>query len=366
MRKEKIEQTFRPFLNLFIFIVSIYFFLVSIKLMGSALKGIGIPLVMRIIGVAEHPFTGIFIGILATSIVQSSSCVTSIVVGLVGSGGMTVATAIPIIMGSNIGTTVTNTIVSLGHIRRKTEFSRAFPAAIVHDIFNLLTVVVFFPLEMKFHIMERISGFLSHVFENIGGVYLFNPMKIMVNPVVDLLEKILFGNYIVILIVAFLMLFMALNFIVKSSRKLATRRVEVNLDRYLFGRAWKSFLFGLFLTAIVQSSSVTTSLIVPLVGAGILDIDRIFPYTLGANLGTTITALLASLMTGTIVGVQAAFAHLTFNLIGIASWYPFKFVPIRIAKAFGGHAGGRRYFLPFYIFIFFFVIPLFLILVTRR
>jgi sodium-dependent phosphate cotransporter len=359
-------KRFHPFVNLFVFILSIYFFLVSIKLMGCALKGIGIPLVMRIIGVAEHPFTGIFIGILATSLVQSSSCVTSIVVGLVGSGGMTVATAIPIVMGSNIGTTITNTLVSFGHIRRKTEFERAFPAAIVHDLFNLLSVIVLFPLEIKFHFIERISLFLANTFKNIGGVHLFNPMKLLVGPVVTIFEKFLFNNNIVILIVALVILFSALHYLVKSARKLTTRRVEVNLDRYLFGRQWKSFLFGMVLTAIVQSSSVTTSIVVPLVGAGILDLRRIFPYTLGANIGTTITAFLASLITGSIVAVQTACAHLIFNVIGIVIWYPFKFIPINLSKALGKHGGKHRWLLVLYISFMFFVIPLVLILVTRR
>lgn len=359
-------KQFRPFLHLCIFVFSIYFFLVSIKLMGCALKGIGIPLVMRIIGVADHPFTGIFIGILATSLIQSSSCVTSIVVGLVGSGGMSVATAIPIVMGSNIGTTITNTLVSFGHIRRKTEFERAFPAAIVHDLFNVLSVIVLFPLEIRFHFIERLSSLLAHVFAHIGGIRLFNPMKALVEPVVKLIERMLFHNDIIVLIAALLILFAALNFIVKSARRLTTRRVEVNLDRFLFGRQWKSFLFGMIVTAIVQSSSVTTSIIVPLVGAGILDLERIFPYTLGANIGTTITALLASLITGSLVAVQTAFAHLTFNIVGIALWYPFKFVPIRLSKLFGRHAKEHRYLLIFYILVLFFVMPVLLIFITRR
>ncbi len=366
MIKSTKEKSFHPFVNLFIFIISIYFFLVSIKLMGSALTGIGIPFVMKILGVAQHPFVGIFIGILATSVIQSSSCVTSIVVGIVGSGGMSVAFAIPIVMGSNIGTTITNTLVSFGHIRRKTEFGRAFPAAIVHDLFNLLTVIVLFPLEMHFHFIERTSEFLTSAFENIGGIHLFNPMKVVVGPVVHLFERLLFNNYIAILIGALIILFAALHFIVKSARKLATRRVEINLDRYLFGKQWKSFLFGAILTAIVQSSSVTTSLVVPLVGAGILDIEKIFPFTLGANIGTTITAILASLMTGSIVAVQTAFAHLTFNILGIVIWYPFKFVPIKAAKFLGWIGKEHRYQLILYILLTFFVIPIIFIILLRR
>ncbi|MEI5617209.1 thymidylate synthase, partial [Streptomyces brasiliscabiei] len=90
------------------------------------------------------------------ALIQSSSTVTSIIVGLVA-GGLPVELAIPMIMGANIGTTVTNTLVSLGHVRYKDEFKRAFASATIHDFFNLLAVAIFLPLEMAFGILEKIS-----------------------------------------------------------------------------------------------------------------------------------------------------------------------------------------------------------------
>ena len=81
---------------------------------------------------ASHPVAGLMIGLVATALIQSSSTVTSIIVGLVA-GGLPIETAIPMVMGANIGTTVTNTIVSLGHIRNKEEFKRAFASATIHD-----------------------------------------------------------------------------------------------------------------------------------------------------------------------------------------------------------------------------------------
>jgi sodium-dependent phosphate cotransporter len=91
---------------------------------------------------------------------------------------------------------------------------------------------------------------------------------------------------------------------------------------------------GLSITAVVQSSSITTSLIVPLVGAGILTVRKIFPYTLGANIGTTVTAMLASFATLNPVAITVAFTHLLFNVFGIVIIYPFKKLPIWMAEAF--------------------------------
>jgi len=83
----------------------LYLFLVSIGLMGAAFKGFGKGFAESLIKTTSNPFVGLFIGILATSMVQSSSTVTSVVVGIVAAGGITVTNAVPIVMGANIGTT---------------------------------------------------------------------------------------------------------------------------------------------------------------------------------------------------------------------------------------------------------------------
>ncbi len=96
-------------------------------------------------------------------------------------------------------------------------------------------------------------------------------------------------------------------------------------------------LFGLLITVLVQSSSITTSLAVPFAGAGILTLIQIFPYTLGANIGTTITAMLAALAVGEISAVTVAFAHLLFNICGIALIWPLpaiRRIPLRLAEEF--------------------------------
>ena len=93
-------------------------------------------------------------GILATVLVQSSSVTTVTIVGLVGSGIVPVEQAIPMIMGANIGTTVTNTLVALANLRNTEGFRRAFTAATMHDFFNVIAVAILLPLEL-------LTGFLS-------------------------------------------------------------------------------------------------------------------------------------------------------------------------------------------------------------
>ena len=138
-------------------LILVYLFLVSIKMMGLSFKLFGKGFAESLINSTTNRFIGLFIGILATSIIQSSSTVTSIVVGMVGGGMLTITNAIPIIMGANIGTSVTNTLVSMGHINRKDEFNRAFHGAILHDHFNFLSVVVLFPLELAFGPLQWIA-----------------------------------------------------------------------------------------------------------------------------------------------------------------------------------------------------------------
>ncbi len=314
---------------------------------------------------AANPLLGLIIGILATAIIQSSSATTSITVGLVASGIVSINNAIPIIMGANIGTTITNTLVSLTHITRKHEFQRAFPAAIMHDFFNVLTVLVVFPLELKFNLLERFSGFLAGVFADVGGASISSPLKYIIVPVNQQLIK-LFGSVgWITLVFALVLLFASLKFLVDAMKALTTRRLELIIDRYLFGRPIQSFLIGLIMTSIIQSSSVTTSLIVPLVGAGILTINKVFPYMVGANIGTTVTCLLAALSVGGPLGIQIAFAHFGFNLIGAAIWIPLKFVPINISLLFGKLAGKNRVLAVIYIVMIFYIIPIAIFLISK-
>ena len=115
-------------------------------------------------------------------------------------------------------------------------------------------------------------------------------------------------------------------------------QLELVIDRYLFRNDLLGFVFGVLMTLIVQSSSVTTSIIIPIAGTGIISLRQIFPYTLGANIGTTGTAILAALATQNDVAVTVAFAHLCFNVFGILIFYPLRFLPIGLAEWIGEKA----------------------------
>ena len=359
------ESPFRIGFKIFALFGLVYFFLVSITFMGDGLKLLGKDFVQNFIASTSNASVGLFIGILTTSIVQSSSTTTSIVVGLVGSGFMNIQQAIPIVMGANIGTSVTNIIASLGHIGNKEEFRRAFGAATVHDIFNVLAVIVFFPLQVKFNFLGHSAQLMSSLFEKTGGFHFTSPLHLIVTPMSSLLAKMCFHNGWIIIIVSFVILILSLRCLMVVMKSLVMKKASLFFDRVIFRTQFVGMFFGMVLTAIVQSSSVTTSLVVPLAGAGLITIEQIFPYTLGANVGTTVTALLASLVTANISAITVAFAHLLFNIFGIILFMPVKFIPIYLARTLADQTLRSRLIPIGFIIIVFFIIPLILIRFLR-
>ena len=282
-------------------------------------------------------------------------------VGLVAGGALEISGAIPIVIGANIGTSVTNTLVSVGHISRPAEFRRAFSAATVHDFFNLLAVLVLFPLQLATNFLGRISGFLGGQLRDSGGLRLINPIKLIVDPTADFIAGLTGESGTIMLIIAIILLFVALRYIVANLRVLVIGRIEAFFDTVLFKTAARALVFGIVLTIMVQSSSITTSLAVPLAGAGILTLRQIFPMTLGANVGTTITAMLAAMVTGELSAVTVALAHVLFNVIGIIVIWPFRGLPIYLANALAESAIRSKLIPAAYIGFVFFLIPLALV-----
>jgi sodium-dependent phosphate cotransporter len=346
----------------------LYLFLVSIGLMGASFKMFGKGFATQLVETTTNPYVGLFVGILATTLVQSSSTTTSLVVGIVAAAGLTIPTAIPIIMGANIGTSVTNTLVSMGHITRPVEFRRALAGATVHDFFNLIAVVILFPLELFTGYLQHLASGAAGVFTGIGGMKLANPIKASVKPAVALVTDLLGDHPWLILLLALLMMYAALKFLVDLARGLVVSKAERFLHQYLFGAAGYAMLFGAILTVLVQSSSITTSLIIPLIGAGILTIEQIFPYTLGANVGTTVTAMLAALSTASVPAITIAFVHLIFNLSGILLVYPIaaiRRIPIRLAHGLATFTSKSRSLAIAYLIVVFYLLPLCVILIWR-
>jgi len=362
--------------------LSLYFFLAAIKVMGGGLKAIGenSDVIDRVMGSADNPLVALFGAMLVTAIVQSSSFTTALIITMTGFGQMPVETAIFAVMGANIGTSVTNAIVSLGQLRIRKQFRRAFTAAIVHDFFNWLTVLVLLPIEwisgeMRGDgrgVLMRFSEWAATFFSSTELEKPFNPIKWVVSPVVDLVGGIagLFGGSPVmqgtlVAVVGLALLFASLIFLVKNLKGALLRRLEGMFRRVFFRNDAIAYTVGCIATVFVQSSSVTTSLIVPLAGAGAVKLRRVYAYTLGANLGTTMTGVIVATANPEPAAVAVAIAHVTFNLVGTAIWYPLKAVPLSLARGYGRLAARSKRYAILFLLVMFIVVPVVGIVVSE-
>ncbi|KAK2717516.1 sodium-dependent phosphate transport protein 2B-like [Artemia franciscana] len=404
----------------------LYLFVVSLDLLQAAFKLLGGKSAGSIFSsesLLGNPVVGVMLGILTTVLVQSSSTSTSIVVSMVAAGILTVQVAIPIIMGSNIGTSVTNTIVSFTQISNKNEFRRAFAGATVHDMFNWLTVIVLFTVEMTtrgiFGIgyLEFVSGEItSGLSESSGAGGEIEILKVITGPAVDLivqlnktvLDKWALGEWqdvnsllktvcgpknntykctisdylfadtgmsdaavgsillvisLVILCICLVVLVKILNSILKGTvANMVKRFINADIPYVPWLTGYVAIFIGAVMTFLVQSSSVFTSALTPLVGVGLITIERVYPLTLGSNIGTTTTSLLAALAADSSTlaeSLQISLCHLFFNLTGTFLFYTLWFMrwPIPMAKYLGNTTADYRWFAILYLVFMFFVIP---------
>ncbi|MDG2028537.1 MAG: Na/Pi symporter [Acidimicrobiales bacterium] len=347
----------------------IYGFLVGVSLLESGIKVMGQDTQESLFQGVSNPIAGLFVGILGTVLVQSSSASTSVIVGLVGTGALGVDAAVPMIMGANIGTTVTNTLVSLGSMRQSEEFKRAFAAATVHDFFNVIAVSILLPVEL-------ITGWLSSAAEAISdelvgtaGSEWKSPIKRWVKEPVgwvqDIYEDIgLEMNALgtIMVITGLVVVLLALTFITKNMKQLVADRVERSLNAVLgSGGGTVAMLLGLIITVSVQSSSITTSIMIPLAAAGVVSLRNIYPVTLGANVGTTITALLAALAASKPEALTVGLVHTIFNVTGILLLYPItriREIPVRLAQGLAEIAVTRQALAVTYVVTVFLIVPL--------
>ncbi|MBT1706298.1 Na/Pi symporter [Fulvivirgaceae bacterium PWU20] len=336
-------------------------------MMVSSLQHLGRDVVQTIIQATQNPFTGLFIGLLITAMIQSSSTTTAMVVALVASGSLTLQSAVPIIMGANVGTTITSTIVSLGFISRKKEFRRAVAAGTYHCFFNLLTVVILFPLEYYYE-------FLSSLSTHIGGYFSTHtsaPLKNQVfhfwsgfSPLIDFLVNTISNGFILI-ILSFTLLFVSILVFRKLISDLLEAKTPEAFSRFFFKNQLKSFTWGLLTTAAIRSSTITTSVVVPIVAKKITSLKQAAPFIMGANIGTTITAFIAVTLNSNASGaISIAIAHFLFNFIGMLIFFPIpvlRKLPIELANSLGRLT--LKYRLAGFVFILltFFFIPFSLI-----
>lgn len=361
-------------------LVLLFVFLMGVQGLGDGFRLLGRDLLDAFFTATENPFIALMVGILATTLVQSSSVTTVMVVGLVAApeNPLPVANAVPMIMGANIGTTVTNTVVSLAHMGRRDEFFRAFSVATCHDFFNFMTVAVLLPLEITTGYLRRAAVALASTFGGVSGVTYENPLKKALKAGLEPLKSLAGALFeaeqaqgILLVLISGLFIFGALLLLVRVMRAATQSSIEVFITRFLGRSALVSILLGAVLTVMVQSSSITTSLLVPLAGAGLLTLEQAFPVTIGANVGTTVTALLATLAVSGAnahAGVEIALVHLLFNLSGIALIYPVPFIrrlPLVAARSLARAAVESRKWALLYVLGLFYGLPAILVVLNK-
>ncbi|XP_076014567.1 sodium-dependent phosphate transport protein 2B-like [Genypterus blacodes] len=443
----KMKRVLTGILKFLALVGLLYMFICSLDVLSSAFQLVGGKAAGDIFqdsAVLSNPVAGLVIGVLVTVLVQSSSTSSSIVVSMVSSGLLSVESAVPIIMGANIGTSVTNTIVAMMQAGDRNEFRRAFAGATVHDFFNWLSVIILLPLEVATGVLYKLTKLIIDSFDIQGGEDAPDLLNVITDPLTDsviqldknVISQIATGDAaarnkslikrwcetvdnttfwnetlqnctglssclveknktdvigverchhmfawsnlpdlavgLILLVLSLLFLCSCLILIVKLLNSMLKGQVAVVIKKVLntdfpFPFSWVTgyiaIMVGAGMTFIVQSSSVFTSAITPLVGIGVISLERAYPLTLGSNLGTTTTAILAAMASpGETLAesLQIALCHFFFNIMGILLWYPIPFtrIPIRLARGLGNKTAKYRWFAGVYLILCFLVLPL--------
>ncbi|XP_042226482.1 sodium-dependent phosphate transport protein 2B-like [Homarus americanus] len=443
---EKVQRVTMNTLKVSLVLGFLYLFICSLDFLSSSFRLIAGKTTGDVLNneYVKNPIVGLMIGILVTVLVQSSSTSTSIIVSMVSAQILEVHTAIPMIMGSNIGTSVTNTIVSLTQVGDRNEFRRAFAGATVHDMFNWLAVITLLIIEITTGMLEKLTTALISDLQWVKGGGEVKMLKVITDPftklVVQLDKSVLMAwstgkgplvnetslikkyckkacleitttasattdlsttecikvpvnnscNFIfyqtsltdgqvgiillisslVILCSALITIVKILNSMMKGKMAVIIKKtINANIPYVPWLTGYIAIFVGALMTFVVQSSSIFTSTLTPLIGIGVITVERSYPLTLGSNIGTTTTALLASMAgegDGLVYAIQIALVHLFFNIFGILFFYPIPFMrfPIPLAKKLGDTTAKYRWFAIFYLVFMFFLMPGFVFLLS--
>ncbi|GGX44155.1 thymidylate synthase [Streptomyces chartreusis] len=349
----------------------IYLLICAVSIISRGFAGLGSDAAHTMFAFASHPWVGLSVGVLGTVLIQSSTTTTAIAVTAVGSGALPIEGAIPIILGANVGTTVTTSLVALTFIGNRTEFRRALGASTVHDFYNWLALLIFFPIELIWHPLEHISGALTDALY--GTDWLPNPahfnfVRAATRPVesgvIHATSHVssTLGPLFTIVIGALLIL-VAVRYLGKLLKLLMVGRARDILIKAVGRNPYLAMASGMGVTVVTQSSTITTSVLVPFAGTGILTPAQVYPVVVGSNLGTTFTVVFAAFAgvgPDAKIGLQAAFVHLIYNLFAIVVIYVIPLlrpVPLFCAEKLAGVASEHRWVLAVYIGTVFITLP---------
>ncbi|XP_064468880.1 sodium-dependent phosphate transport protein 2C-like [Ornithodoros turicata] len=406
-----------------------YMFLVSLDLMSLAFRLFaGRPAGNAVVHseVIKNPVVGVLMGLLLTVLVQSSSSSTSIAVTLVGSQLLTVHDAIPIVMGANLGTSVTSSVMALA-TRREEPFRPAFAAAAVHQLFNWLTVLLIMPFELSFAFLEWSSKLAVQALDRNHRLKRYDHVRALTRPLTNYIVQLenvgpqddsdaasvnmstirtccatngskcvqecrsafttfRMGDQLSGLVLLFLAFLLLLGCLTAMARILGTAtRFQLLLAITKFSPASQQaserdtccgrlclegyicLCLGLLMTMLLHSSSALSCMVTSLASgnpsAGGLDLQQVvYPLTLGANVGTTTTGILAALAGDSAQrsdALQLALCHTFLNVYGVLLFYPVPFMrfPVILAHKLANTAAKYRWFPLAYLLLLFISLP---------
>ena len=207
-----------------------------------------------------------------------------------------------------------------------------------------------------------------------GAVDLFDRLSIVVDPIADFIVGLTQETGWIVLIIAFVLLYFALRALVKRLKAILDENLQEKVKKYLFGSWWQAMGFGLAITVAVQSSSITTSVVIPIIALGVVAAMQALPYFLGANIGTSTTALLAGLSLAAGGGAEGtaslmvAMVHMVFDIFAIIVLFPIAYVRrgiVGVASRCGEWVTKGRAAAIAYVAILFYALPFGVIWLTQ-
>ncbi len=329
------------------------------------------------------PYSALLSGIVITSLIQSSSATIAIVIATVASGAISTEDSVFIIMGANIGTTITNTLVGLAQGHQPEQFKRMAPAILVDDVYKILVVALFFLIENLTGLLHWLSVTLVGVIERnafAGGFLNGFPdvIDIVTAPVtarlIQLVGLLPISNGYHALVSGlgfFALLVVALNAMGFALKDYLEERSRAIIRTALLGKP-VAFGLGFALCWMLQSSSVTISLILPLVAQSAIALPTVYYYSIGAALATTCDAgqSISYLKFGAL-GLSAGLVHILLNVFGalLFLFVPgLKTLPLLIAEGLAEQMCRFRYpplLLLGYVALLFFLFPMLVIATVK-
>lgn len=368
--------------------VGIFLFISSLEGVKSGFKIIFAEWqkgILSMITANTAPLTGLAIGILGTALVQSSSAVVAATMvsmsGMVAIGLPLEAAmrfGVPMVLGANIGTTVTNTIVIFGVKRGMTnqEFGETIPGVIVDDVYEALTISLFFIVEMTTGLISNtvlvLGDFLTQTLGLEEAFAAFDKTIIDIvikEPIVTPLKNMVTGLFgvrvggVLLFIIWFAVIVVSMGLITKGLENLIQTDWEDKV-KAAFSSPGRGFLTGFSITWLVGSSSIGSSLIVPFLATKVVDVKKAYPYLVGCNIATTVDlSQIYGYIAGGVVGVMLGSAHVMLNIMALLLWLvsPLRFVPVAVAEEIGRRIQENEnagLTLAVWVIVIFFVLPI--------